>query len=219
MTDHPNDRITLIGHSQGGVLAAYVASGGVDSPDVLSSEELGKINAVITLDSPLQGVNSAGANVYDTVWDCSRFNSYADSAGDMSHGSEIIRDLVSPRYKPPLFTVDGFEGTVEGTGGLVTIADPKTSSLWWQRSSLRVAAPDHGDVWKGTVGFRKELEDYIYCAIPWSAAFGGMRGMGNTGCLFCPPIGFGNNSRTHSPPGSGPSERELRGLRRNRFLL
>ncbi len=57
---HPNARFVLLGHSLGGVIATYWA---VDAPRDL----LAKTAAVVTLDSPLQGLGDVPAEMSDLV--------------------------------------------------------------------------------------------------------------------------------------------------------
>jgi len=176
-------QITMIGHSQGGVIAAYAVTS--DFNDVLTDSDRAKINAIVTLDSPLGGVPELGADAYHLLWPACPAQAEYDSGPDMAHTSQLTARLHNPPYPSvppntdshvPLYTVDGNPGCV-GVAigsiclGVVVANDEHSQASEWERDHLRVDAPDHGDVWSGWDGNdrreaeRQTLGRFVHCAI------------------------------------------------------
>jgi pimeloyl-ACP methyl ester carboxylesterase len=112
--DHPGVKLSIVGHSQGGVLGAYL------SAHYLGDAKVRQIHSIVTLDSPLQGINSAAFSATivrdhtcNDTCGCEMDVRY-DSAWDMLPDSSIIseiRDSTRPDdwgfpTIPETFTVD-----------------------------------------------------------------------------------------------------------------
>ncbi len=102
----PAVTLTLIGLSQGGVLAAAAVDSYIGEPN------LSRINAVVTFDSPLQGI-ADWAQVADLLVDVFKCSASwldggpMDSPWDMEDDSPFIRTMVNGPYPGvPLFTID-----------------------------------------------------------------------------------------------------------------
>jgi pimeloyl-ACP methyl ester carboxylesterase len=167
-----NVHMTMVGHSQGGVLAAYLASS-----DLITDEEREKIDAVVTLDSPLGGVPAAGGLLAPEITSCVDDYPDRDSAWDMRTGGPLIDQLGNPPHTSvPLYTVDADPGCFGVTaGGIcligIEIANDEHSRVEWERGHLQLFAPDHADVWTGWGGDqgrnveRQILANFVHCAI------------------------------------------------------
>jgi pimeloyl-ACP methyl ester carboxylesterase len=173
---HPYARITMIGHSQGGVLAAYAATTNI------LKDYLPKIRAIVTLDSPLAGLDRAESalwmNIFGRANGCLAGAAF-DSATDMGYGKSVITAIQSQLYPgpSPLFTVDANPGA---EAGHTVVMDVQSQAQKWQTSHIRVDAPGHGDVWKGSDnsgGAFDPIQEYIlkrfvYCAIAQRPSLG-----------------------------------------------
>jgi len=173
---HPDARITMIGHSQGGVLAAYTVTTNI------LKDYLPKIRAIVTLDSPLAGLDRAESalwmNIFGRAKGCLAGAAF-DSATDMGYGKSVITGIQSQLYPgpSPLFTVDGNPGKELGH---TVVMDVQSQAPKWQTSHIRVDAPGHGDVWKGSDnsgGAFDPIQEYIlkrfvYCAIAQQPSLG-----------------------------------------------
>jgi len=171
LTAHPDVRLALVGHSQGGVLAVYATTF-----NVLTDDNLRKIQAIVTLDSPLGGVLAVGASALEQ-WESSgsgcRTSAAYDAATDMVTGKETITRIASPRTSLRLFTVDGLPGNV----GPFELVETAHATLPWATGSLVVSAPQHGDVFDGPMLSEGRLsgteaakiESLVYCAMTSSS--------------------------------------------------
>lgn len=83
--DNPKATFDIIGHSMGGLVVAYWAT--------QHSAELGRVHAIITLDSPLQGVNRSKG--YLLQGECSRDSPAFD---DLVHESTVVEAVLG--YSP-----------------------------------------------------------------------------------------------------------------------
>ena len=164
---HRDVQLTIIAHSQGGVIAVSAMT-----TDVLKTD-LGRIHAIVTLDSPLGGVPDVWDVLYQTVvQSCSRWSPIHDSASDMGSDKALIKRLKSTPYPSvPLFTVDAEPGCVYEGPICYHLADRGHSQITqWQTDHLEVSTAEHGDVWDGpfgnlSLGEEDALRRFVYCAI------------------------------------------------------
>jgi len=161
LSSHPGVELTIVGWSQGGVLAAYAAQ---------EYAEFAGVKNIVTLDSPLRGINSLGAGPLRHNAGCGKLDDRYDSAWDMLPSDEVIRTIDSTRRPGPgLFTVEE-----EGKDCFLTLClnliDNYHSQADWQTQHLRVHTGNHGTVWKGSgdSGETRALRDYIVCVIALS---------------------------------------------------
>lgn len=142
-------------------MAAYAAT-----TDTLR-DYLSRIRAIVTLDSPLQGV-AAGVNIWQQAQGC-RVAAAFDAFSDMKVGKPLIQRIQDSHPSVPLFTVDANLGLDHG----YPVALDPDSQVWWQTSHLQVSAPGHGDVWEGSVNSngsldpveQEVLQRFVYCAV------------------------------------------------------
>lgn len=150
LDNHPGETISIVSHSQGGVLASYVVKA------KLSVAYTQRIRSIVTLDSPLRGINGIAAELLrDRSW-CGNFDNRLDSAYDMLGKSTVIKgisDTARPLTK--LFTVDADPGYLCRTPLLCNVraVDDTHSRTWWDTAHIQVHARTHGDIWCGSVGF------------------------------------------------------------------
>jgi Tol biopolymer transport system component len=170
---HQGARISIIAHSQGGVLAAYVVASedfgsSPATPNPLTESDRARINAIVTLDSPLGGVPHGGGLLYEWNHPCVDGPDY-DSAPDMASTGPLIARLHNPPYPSVrLFTVDADPGNWCLGPMCYTVADDDHSQAKeWQQAHLSVAAPNHGDVWTGELEPVEgvELRRFVLCAV------------------------------------------------------
>jgi hypothetical protein len=94
----------IVGHSIGGMVAAYWATGGTDDHEWLSDKVsflTEQVHSIITLDSPLKGTEFFGFRLYQTLWECeppdSTLESYLGqhiaSADCAIEGDQTLEDL------------------------------------------------------------------------------------------------------------------------------
>ncbi len=178
LQDNPDVDLSIIGHSQGGLLAVYAVnqySGTYPS--------LKRIKNIITLDSPLRGISIA-APVFKSIADCPSDGVF-DSAYDMGGGSDVVKAVKADAKNPPVPSVRLF--TVDETGldygfELVTKEDSETN---WSTDSIMVHTGNHADLLVGGAGCydqatgstdlsrcyypneTKKLSAFISCAIAW----------------------------------------------------
>ena len=165
-----NTRVTIIAHSQGGVLATYTVH------DYLTlAEDRAKVKGIVTLDSPLGGIPDGSAGLLRSHSDCANNDLRLDSAFDMLPGKPAV-GLSGGSHWPAtrLYTVNE---TGEDTlfcvpwpamcfGGEL-IDDSHSQIPGWQGSHVQVTTGDHGTIWNGTGGstYENDLEKaYIGCA-------------------------------------------------------
>ena len=143
----PDVELSIIAHSQGGVLAAYTIK------EKLSQEYQKRVRAIVTLDSPLRGINRAGAGLLRTFAGCANDDRQFDSSFDMLPGGGVvgrINDGDVPETK--LFTVDGDPGCQPLPANRCTafaLIDDFHSDAHWSTAHISVAAETHGDIWDG----------------------------------------------------------------------
>ena len=140
---NPGETISVVTHSQGGVLASYVVK------QKLSPTYASRIQSIITLDSPLLGINGAGRALLRAASGCSNGDKRLDSAFDMDPTSAIIRRINdADRPSTMLYTVDADPGAACSRCGFPLIDDAH-STTWWATAHIRVAAATHSDIWNG----------------------------------------------------------------------
>ena len=84
---HPAETISIIAHSQGGVLATYTVK------QKLAPSYVSRIHAIITADSPPQGINSAATQIMQSNSGCKTGDAQLDSAFDMKPTSAVIKPI------------------------------------------------------------------------------------------------------------------------------
>ena len=162
----PSDyRVTIVAHSQGGVLASLAIR------DYLDGTERQVVKAIVTLDSPLGGLYSDGeAPPLRTSVGCTTGDLRLDSAYDMKGSSGVIKAIQAGR--PPstrLYTVDetGNDLCALGLCPFEKVSDDRTRIRAWENSHFRVFTGSHETIWTGrgdTLG-RTFLSRYIGCAV------------------------------------------------------
>lgn len=172
---HPNVELTIVAHSQGGDLAAYVAKNFALPANVKN---------IVTLDSPLQGIpwwitfgNIAGFSLVDAFKlfaGCSVIDPRMDSAGDMLSNTDFIKTLTAAgRPSTQLYTVDE-----AGQGDCVTVPlinqqvcgefiPGSLTSASWATDHIQVQAGSHSKVADGTGNSaeNQKVKDYVACAV------------------------------------------------------
>lgn len=164
--------ISIIAHSQGGVLAAYAIH------DYLSDETLRKrITAIVTLDSPLGGVSSTDDLL--RAGPCglgAALDQASDSPSDLSDQGPVIRAIhTTPWPNVPLYTVDAAPGLIRiaqlgGASINYLVADDDHASLkGWESAHLSIATDDHNAVFARPDGTTTSDDDrllqFIGCAL------------------------------------------------------
>jgi pimeloyl-ACP methyl ester carboxylesterase len=163
---NPAATVSLVTHSQGGVLAAYTVK------EKLTVADAKRIRAIVTLDSPLRGINSVAPRPLKWVSGCAG-DARLDSTFDMEPTSAVIariNDGTTPQ--PKLYTVDANPGALLELGGFPLI-DNLHSTTWWATAHIRVKAGTHSDIWDGgvlTSPQRRKLFDFAGCAVGGLAA-------------------------------------------------
>lgn len=108
--DNPRN-LSIIAHSQGGVLATYTIL------EELAKEYQHRITAIITLDSPLRGINSLSAPLLQLTSACAG-DPRLDSSFDMLPGSAVINRIATEQEDNPpptkLYTVNAKPGCLAG---------------------------------------------------------------------------------------------------------
>lgn len=159
-----DDRVTVITHSQGGVLIALAVR------DYLTSENLAKIEAIVTLDSPLGGINSLSAPALQAHSGCTNLDPRYDSAYDMLPGSDTISRLATPEFDDDnvrLYTVNE-TGNEQVCQNLCQLIDDEHSRIEnWEASHLQVYTGNHSTIWNGQGDpfGKKEESIYLGCAV------------------------------------------------------
>jgi hypothetical protein len=178
LSSNPTTDIAIVGHSQGGVLPTYTIK------EALSESYQSRVLSVVTMDSPLGGINRAGAQLYRSISGCAHNDFRLDSPFDLLTGSGVIsriNDSIVPSAK--LYTVDGNPGCGQVLQRFCTrfpLIDDSHSTTAWATDHIRVAAQTHGDIWDGCFGVGREcvasdgsglnsegtrLVDFVACAV------------------------------------------------------
>lgn len=165
--DNPNDRITIVGHSQGGFLATLMAK------QYANGFVTSRLRAIVSIDSPLGGVPRIVGEAANARCRC---GAAFDSPGDMITGSDAQRTLANGSPPTvPLLTVDEDPGYVRWGFVDYLLADDAHSQLTnWQAAHVQMNAPMHSDAWRGASALgsdgcvncdRDRLLRYITCGI------------------------------------------------------
>ncbi len=139
---HPGEDLSILAHSEGGVVGVYTAK------EKLNSAYAARIKAIVTLDSPLGGINGAARGVVKLGSDCPFGDRRYDAASDMDPTSAVITGInVASQPTTKLYTVDAVPGYFAVTH--IAAVDLEHSTTSWAASHIQVAATGHGDIWKG----------------------------------------------------------------------
>jgi pimeloyl-ACP methyl ester carboxylesterase len=153
---HPDEQVSIVAHSQGGILSTYTVQTLFKGKNARYAK---RVHAIVTLDSPLGGVPSNAAAELRSVSGCSGSNMLEyDSSYDMLPGNSVIT-AINARHQQSithLYTVDANPGDcgslcqhVSGLSSVPMINDAH-STTWWATAHIRVAAETHSDIWNGT---------------------------------------------------------------------
>jgi alpha-tubulin suppressor-like RCC1 family protein/pimeloyl-ACP methyl ester carboxylesterase len=159
-----NYRVTIVGHSQGGVLATYAVH------DFIGLDNRDKIKAIVTLDSPLGGIETLSAPLIQARWGCANLDARYDSAYDMQPGSVVVRRIHTQGSELPavrLYTVNE-TGLDNVLGASVELIDDDHSRIrGWESSHLEVFTGDHSTLWngQGNIAGTEVVKNYIGCAV------------------------------------------------------
>lgn len=173
-------KLTIVAHSQGGVLATYTATMMLDK-DNKGLAQPNRIRAIVTLDSPLGGITSRTAKGLAIVSHCEGSDRADDSPWDMLPGSAVINRINGTRI-PQLYTVNAKPGYVKGvcvknlSFGITAINDEHSQPTWQLEDAddrhLVAMACTHGDIWEGAFTERANDNEqlsrvvrFIECAI------------------------------------------------------
>lgn len=157
--------LSIISHSQGGVLATYMLRKFAGDPQFSSLE---RVKNIVTLDSPLGGIEYASPYVVKRRAGCKKDPPSYDSAFDMRGQKDVIRLINgkdTPAVSPLLFTVN--EGCVRG-GPCFELIDDRHSTTDWAHSHLLVNTGKHSTVWDGSgknSTENKVLKRFVVCAV------------------------------------------------------
>ena len=160
-------KLTIVAHSQGGVLAAYTAQ----MLDRQKWREIipGPVRAIVTLDSPLRGISTVAAHGLRVRGACGS-DRREDSHRDMEAGTQVIQEAGYGKMPATtkLYTIDAHPGCIAiPLPPCPSIAEKKTESSW-QLAHLRAEAKTHSDIWQGVFkgsAERKRVESFIACAV------------------------------------------------------
>ena len=165
---NPNARLSIVAHSQGGLLALYTLRRFVGEYPSLS-----RVESVVTLDSPLKGINSLGGLPLAMFAGCKDMDSRHDSAFDMQPRTDVVQLVNSsnPTGWPRTYTVnetgnDCFTIPLLGER-CIQLVDADHSTVKWASDSIDVHTGNHGSVWNGSgnQGEQRVLKRYIACVI------------------------------------------------------
>jgi pimeloyl-ACP methyl ester carboxylesterase len=165
---NPNVNLSIVGHSQGGLLAVYALR-----EFASQYPSLGRIGSVVTLDSPLKGITRFSSGVFRKHWQgCGSLDSCYDSAYDMHPMSPVVNLVKSdnPGQWPRVFTVDetGQDGTCPAC---IEVVDADQSTVGWAADRLSVFTGNHAHtIWLDGIGDpdpigQLMLQRFIACAI------------------------------------------------------
>jgi len=150
-------RLSIVSHSQGGVLATYAAQ----------QFDLNPLETIVTLDSPLRGINSVGAQILASHSGCPSRYDGCDSAYDMQPSSDVIKRIDGSSASATLFTVNE-TGQDHIWGPLsLELIDDHHSRAWWESDHLEVRTGDHNTVWNPPAGEvdTAVLTRFVACAV------------------------------------------------------
>lgn len=158
-------KLTIVAHSQGGVLAAYTVKM-LDSwrPEI----KLGPVRAVVTLDSPLGGISKSEAGALRYLGRACGDDRREDSHRDMEVDTQVIQEASSgePPATTKLYTIDADPGCFVKIFSLCPHVSKSESS--WQEAHLSAEADTHSDIWQGVFKGSAEqtrVESFIACAV------------------------------------------------------
>ncbi|GEM_PF-3577583 len=111
---YPSAKIDIVGHSMGGLVAAYWAATHQDD------QKLKSIHSVITFDSPLQGIEGWKANLLKAISDTPAVDCSADKTAitEMLDGSSVINTVLAQ----PITTAVSFV-TIRAVGGGLVLSE------------------------------------------------------------------------------------------------
>ncbi|MDO8614378.1 MAG: SdrD B-like domain-containing protein [Dehalococcoidia bacterium] len=170
LRDHAGVQLSIIAHSQGGVLAAYTLARYRSDPDIA------KVSSLVTLDSPLQGIRTLAG----TDLGISQVRSWAfgcdgdddkryDSIWDMLPGRAVINEITYPGNWPndtSLYTVNEKGADCFGPLCIELIPDSE-SKFGWELGHIGVNTGGHAKLANGS-GDREatnKVVAFIKCAI------------------------------------------------------
>jgi hypothetical protein len=140
---HPDASITIVTHSQGGVLATYSVG------NAMTASDAQHIQAIVTLDSPLRGINSIAPKALKGFAGCGAGDARFDSTYDMAPGSDVIQTIDTHALMyTGLYTVDANPGKLCSNCGFALVDDTHSTTSW-ATSHIRVNATTHSDIWNG----------------------------------------------------------------------
>ena len=143
---HSTEHISIVAHSEGGVLAAYTVKA------KLSTAYANRIRSIVTMDSPLRGINSVAPGALRSASACANDDLRLDSAFDMQPDAGVMR-RIDDSHKPKtlLYTIVGLPGYL-CTSLLclhVTLINDAHSTVWWAKAHIKVDSQTHSDIWNG----------------------------------------------------------------------
>lgn len=160
LSANPNAKVSIVGWSQGGLLAVYTLR-------TFASQypSLGRIDSVVTLDSPLRGIGSFGAGFFRKWFtNCGGLDNRYDSTFDMEPSADVVQLINSsnPTHWPRTLTVNE-----TGNDSGIQLVDGNHSTVDWATDRIDVHTGNHGTVWNGSgdVGQQRVLQRFITCAI------------------------------------------------------
>ena len=165
LTGHDKAELSIIGHSQGGVLAAYTVQ-----KYRTQYSTFARVKTIVTLDSPLQGIPWASP-IFLKIKSCGSLlppPARYDSASDMRGQNDVIRlikDKDAYAISTLLFTVN--EGCLQ-SGPCIELVDNRHSTAGWADGHLIVDTGDHFTVWNGSgknSTENKVLKMFVVCAV------------------------------------------------------
>ena len=158
LTSNPVTQLTIVTHSQGGVIATYMVK------HYLSPRDARRVT-IVSLDSPLRGINSIAPGILRSLNGCANNDLRLDSSFDMTPNSSVIGEINNNRRtQSKLYTVDAAPGCQELPFNRCTsfpLIDDFHSTTGWASGHISVAAETHGDVWNGCF---VEVSTTVECA-------------------------------------------------------
>ncbi|MEO7667559.1 MAG: thrombospondin type 3 repeat-containing protein, partial [Dehalococcoidia bacterium] len=165
--DNPGVVLSIIGFSQGGVIATYAIDEGL-----IPSAYRPRIRTIVTLDSPFGPLANEFTVATNEIKRRNRCpdDSLYDSAYDFRLSSDVIRNIQDHRPppggnpRPRLFTVNeepGIGGCARwGVEVCVGVPDWNTK-VKWESGHLSVGAQDHGDILRSEFTSPNEEEKFL----------------------------------------------------------
>lgn len=154
-------KLTIVAHSQGGVLAAYTVK-----------IHPGTVRAIVTLDSPLGGISEDEADALRFLARACGGDRREDSHRDMESDTQVIQKagFGEPPENTKLYTIDADPGCFVRIFSLCRHVSKSESS--WQEAHLRAKADTHSDIWQGVFEGSAEqtpaktrVQSFIACAV------------------------------------------------------